>query len=297
MRQLLPALLLLTSLASCGEALVERGYKGVPLFTFVGQIGSTVGPTQFSKPIRAAVFWHPEGEVDPTEVGDELIEQDAISVATRFPGAFELNVFETPPDIEWEPTDKPYRVGLILLYEDRNEDGRFQEGELVGGATNLVLLYVLEDIPAERSDTGVAWKAGYRAEETPMRCQFPAPSYPELCGAPLGQACSTDEQCGAGRCLLRDHKRDWPGGMCIVNASDCRPYGDVPPLRVRESLNGWRSVYPRRCINSDSCRFEAGYDCIDSWCVPGRPPELVLDPQFERSRLCAGDEEEEDDDG
>ena len=55
-------LLALAPVVGCGDALVERGYRGVPLHTFEGQITTVEGDGTFEHPLRASVFWSPSGE-------------------------------------------------------------------------------------------------------------------------------------------------------------------------------------------------------------------------------------------
>ncbi len=112
--------LCLLTLLTCGDPVVEKGFRGEPRFSFTGEVATANSETTFEHALRAAVFWSVDGD---TSLGAKLVEHSAISVAVRFPGLFEVNVFERPLDLAWAEPEADIRVGLVLVYEDLNGDG------------------------------------------------------------------------------------------------------------------------------------------------------------------------------
>lgn len=272
----------LLALVSCGDGLTEAGYRGEPLHTFTGQVTTVSGVTT-SAPLRAAVFWNPRGQ---TDLGEDLVEQDAVSVAVRFPGVFEVNVFEPPPeDVAWVDRGASHRVGLLLVYEDLNGSGRADSGELRGGATHQVLLYARRALKAAESPSGAPLGAGYHALRVPLPCEVEEAD--ELaadtsCGVPIGDPCGADTDCGTGGlCLLRDPSQpSWPGGYCVQPVTpDCRPSGVKASGEAGE-------YWLRRCEEPEHCRLADGYTCAEGACVPATPSALVLSPDFAVAPLC-----------
>jgi hypothetical protein len=284
-------------LVACGDPLVEQGYRGAPLYTFTGQIGSVSGGSTFEAPVRAAVFWSIDGT---TNLHGDLVEQSAIALAVRFPGTFEINVFEPPRDVPWKDPQAPVRVGLVLVYEDVNGNHRLDPGELRGGARNEALLYVERAVPAAASPTGRALAPGFQAQRLPMPCGVPSATAGGDCGVPLGASCDTDADCGTGGlCLHRDEYSDWPGGYCLqrLSAGGCRPAGGV--LLHTEIEGSENSYWHRRCETGADCRFAEGYVCEDWACLPDGPVALILDRSLEVAALCSspGDDADHHPDG
>lgn len=294
------------TLAACGDALVERGYRGEPLHTFQGQVTTVVGDGTFERPLRAAVFWSPSGQ---TVLDDRLVEQSAIAVSVRFPATFEINVFEPPASVPWDDPAAPFRVGVVLLYEDVNGDGHYQPSERRGGARNQALLFVPSPLDAAASPTGVALSAGFHDERLPMPCgvqQEDEVAEGDTCGVTLGAPCTLDADCleagsaagAAARCLLRDSHTTWPGGYCVLDAaaSACRPIGG---RRQSTDVNGGPvgDYWHLGCSDGDDCRLSEGYQCKDNRvCVPGEPASLEIRPDFAVVGLCLMDDEEHEND-
>lgn len=276
------------ALLACGDGLVERGYKGEPLHQFSGQLTSVGGQLTPGLVLRAAIFWSPDGS---TDLSDDLVEQDALSVEVAFPGTFTINVFQPPPAAA-RRTSADYRVGLVLVYEDVNGDGIAQPSERRGGASHTVLLYAERSISARRSPTGRALAPGYHAERVPMPCEEEEHEGGAACGVMLGMACRNDSDCGGpGICVNQDTTHAfWPGGYCAVRAADC-------PARMvgarSTTINGVADSYLHAtCDDADDCRLSDGYQCVGRICLPGEPSALVIEPGFTISRLCAEEEDE-----
>ncbi len=290
------------AVAACGDPVVERGYRGAVQHHLTGQVITAGGPVDFDAPLRASIFW--STETDEAEVGDDLREQAALSVAVRFPGIFEINVFERPPDHRWADTEAAYRVGFILLYEDVDGDGRFAPTELRGGARDLVLLYVERPLTALTSPTGRPLPVGYHTARLPMLCPWTeageAPhddhGLPAGCGVPVGAPCAAGVACvGGGTCVTTLAGQAWPGGYCTVPADDGACAGPGTPALAGVAL--------LPCEDDDDCRLADGYRCVEDaqglrGCQPGAPTALVLDPAFALAPLCAEhDEADEADEG
>ena len=282
-------------LVGCGDPLTEEGFRGAPLYTFSGRIAAVDGPAGFEHPVQAALFWSPGQD---TAITPDLVEQQSISVAVRFPGDFEINIFEPPLALYWHEPDAPYRLGLVLIYEDVDHNGRYTQGELRGGARNQALLYVRRAIPASQSPTGRALSPGFTAQRLPMACHLPESEGEPDCGVPLGDACSVDTDCGAGGvCVTRDRHHHWAGGYCLQphDRQGCVPSGGVKLLSDAQGTE--RYYWHLECETSADCRQEAGYACNleHGACLPADPVALVLDPNLQIAARCAPDDDEDED--
>ena len=291
-RSLLPGAALLLA-PSCGDPLIEQGFRGEPMLTFEGQIGTSNAGSTSGEALRAALFWSPAGD---TALSSDLVEQPALSVAVAFPGTFQINVFEPPPKLAWRDPAALWRVALVLLSQDTDADGRFSLRELRGGARNQAVLWAERALTAAESPTGSALAAGYHAVRLPMPCAVvAAPTDGADCGVPLGAACEADTDCGdAGLCLTRDLQTFWPGGYCVQRAvsGGCTPATGI--LRRTSVADAEGSYWHRRCESPADCRVDTGYRCLDDACFPGEPALLVLDPRMKPGPLCASFEEDHD---
>lgn len=291
-RTLLPGVALSLT-TSCGDPLIEQGFRGEPMLTFEGQIGTSNADSTSGEGLRAALFWSPAGD---TALTADLVEQPSLSVAVAFPGTFQINVFEPPPAVAWRDPAALWRVALVLLSQDADANGRFSLRELRGGARNQAVLWAERALTAAESPTGTALEAGYHAVRLPMPCAVvAAPTDGGDCGVPLGAACEADTDCGdAGVCLTRDLQTFWPGGYCVQRAvsGGCTPAAGV--LRRTSVAEAEGSYWHRRCESPADCRVDAGYRCLDDACFPGEPALLVLDPRMKPGPLCASFEEDHD---
>jgi hypothetical protein len=281
-------------LLSCGDALVEQGYRGEALFQFTGQITTAGRTVDFEAPLRASVFWSPE--VREAELDDALVEQAALSVAVRFPGIFEINVFEHPPALAWAEPDAGFRVGFVLIYEDLNRSGRYDAGELRGGARDQALLYVERPLDAQVSPTGRALTVGFHTARLPMACPWLEAGelhdedarLPAGCALPIGAACASDADCGSATCQTQANATVWPGGYCTAPL-DTPSCAGLAPAHLGGALL-------RPCEDADDCRLIDGYTCAPGdtpalGCQPDAPSALVLDSSLTLAAICAEDEE------
>lgn len=228
-----------TLATACGDGLLDDAYRGEPRFSYAGQMATGGGEPLYQNPLRAGIFWLP---YDPTALAVEdseatlidaagfarlglppdaaLVEQSSIEVAVAFPGYFAINVFADPPP-EAYAADNGLSYGVVLIYEDRNRSGAFDEGELAGGGPSQMVYFarraLADDDPAHRLDRAVT--PGYGLIELPLRCGAPLPTFephPDF-DVRVGAACTDDAACGTeGECLRGDFDGVLPGGYCVL---------------------------------------------------------------------------------
>ncbi|MEZ4434265.1 MAG: hypothetical protein R3F65_17815 [bacterium] len=312
-------LALALALVGCGDGLLDDGYRGEPRFTYAGQMATSGAEPIYTHPLRAGIFWLP---YDPTALfaeGSEatyidrferlglpadkrLVEQRSIAVAVAFPGYFELNVFGDPPPAAHVAANG-VSYGVLLIYEDRDESGAFDDGELAGGGPSQMVYFARRpmtlDDPANPLERDVS--PGYGLIELPLRCGAPLPDYPldPDVNARVGAACAGegDPICGgAGVCLLEDFEGPLPGGYCVLPISalpereaDRAPAG----LTLVETENGGDELeaWYRACNSSADCR--PGYTCQLDVCLPDQLSSLLLDRAIEIEATCAREHEVE----
>ncbi|MBI2566148.1 MAG: hypothetical protein HYV63_03820 [Candidatus Schekmanbacteria bacterium] len=293
------AAVLALALGSCGDALVEHGYRGEPLFTFVGQIRS-FGEIQVGDwPIRASLFWSRTGRSD--EAMDALIEQRSVTVGVTFPSAFTVNVFEPPPPELGADALSPYAVGLVLAYQDVDGNDAYTPGqdpeELLGGATESAVLWVPQELAADESPTGRDLAAGFSIVHLPLPCGAFEPASGDAeddCGVALGSACQSDADCGdAGVCLSAPDWSTFRNGYCVLpeTVGGCAPlHGSLIGLFGLDSfgfeIGSW--YWFRVCTDDAECRLSESYGCdyVLSACWPRDPVWLDITRDFSVWPLC-----------
>ncbi|MFN3197182.1 MAG: hypothetical protein ACE366_02020 [Bradymonadia bacterium] len=148
----LKAISLAMVLAGCGDPLEDASYRGEPLLVLQGEVrvqstGLTVDevadlPQPASGTLRVALFWSRAAEAAQQV---SLIEQQAVTTS-RFPARYALSLYSPPPMevmVEAPEGNGEVAVGLLLVYIDANEDGRWDPAtdRLVGGARQRALVY------------------------------------------------------------------------------------------------------------------------------------------------------------
>jgi hypothetical protein len=248
-------------LVSCGDPLVDAEYRGEPLYRFRGIINDYRFEDRGGlENYRASIFWTPNGDTFTPPAA--MIEQRTVAVANVFPPDVEIIVFN-PPDAETIATaTTSYLVGMVLLYEDQDRDGRFTDGELRGGAPANVLIYANQPLSRELSPTGKELPAGYSLHPTPLPCHAIAPvaaaRLEENCGVPLGAPCMNSEECGAGVC------GDWvTPNQCVIDyeASECVPVQGayIPAVEV-DGMSYAAESWHLACDSDDDC--PAGHNLV-----------------------------------
>ncbi|HOX43776.1 MAG TPA: hypothetical protein PK668_09260 [Myxococcota bacterium] len=243
------------------DPLVDEGYRGEPLFAFRGRVVSYEGTLPGGE-LKVSLFWSPSGQSQvPVE---ELREQASASVSVDFPSVFEIRVFYPPGAEDLVAADPPWGLALILVYQDRDGNGRFTPGaspsELVGGAEDRVLLYAPAPLPKEQSPTGAPLERGFSLAAVPLDCggDYQGVQGTEECGVPLGAACAADGDCGAqGVCLLELGAYALQRGMCAMRLTElgCQPLGGT-------GISLGEVVWIRPCASSLQCP-RTGYSCVD----------------------------------
>lgn len=278
----------------CGEALVDDAYRGAPLLTVRGQISQVRGALALQNDLRVAVFWSPTGS---TTIDDTLVEQADVSVQLQFPALFEINLFAPPSGIAWRD-DGPVHVGLVLIYDDANRNGRFELSELQGGARNLALLFAERNATADESPTGRSLAQGLSLARMPLRCEpveTETPDAPTGWAMQVGLPCGVPTDCGVEadwRCVTEDDDIYWSGGYCARDLSPGLPEAEgVEPgsIWVNDVLT---ALWMRECNADADCR--ADYVCQAEICRPDQPYTLVIVRDFATTPLCPEDDEGDD---
>lgn len=315
--RLLGSALALLPALGCGDGLLGEQYRGEPRFSYAGQMATAGGEPIYTHPLRTGIFWMP---YDPTAIaledseatlidgferlglppGAQLIEQSSIAVDVAFPGYFELNVFADPPANVYV-ADNGVSYGVLLIYEDTNENGVFDEGELAGGGPSQMVYYARQAMPEGQADNPLerTVSPGYGLIELPLRCGEPLPTYEKEVGFDvfLGAACTDDAACGAdGVCLQRDFEGVLPGGYCVV------PIEVLPEVEADRATATMTLVetekdgvelkaWYRACSSSAECR--EGYTCQNDVCLPDQLSSLLLDRDVRIEGTCAIEHEVE----
>ena len=235
------------ALVACSSPLVDSTYRGEPLFTFTGQVLQVAGFAPTGAPVRVSLFWSPSGNT--TLGAADLIEQRAVSVDIAFPATFAIRVFE-PPEAR-HLTDNGIGVGLVLVYEDGNNNERLDAGELLGGASDRSVIFTRRAIADVASPTQRALSPGFQLVRMAASCGAASCSYP------LGAACSGDADCGGGTCLADDLL---PGGYCVLLA-DAAPCVPSESALILDFASDGSSVFLAGCQRDGDCRVAEGYVC------------------------------------
>ncbi len=306
------ALLLAASLGGCGDGLLDARYRGEPLFAYSGQLASSGAEPVYVFALRAGVFWLPYDPTAQRVPGTEstviegfdriegiapdaaLVEQASIAVAVRFPGYFDLNVFAAPP-ADVHTTADGLSYGVLLVYEDRDGDARFDVGELVGGGPSQLVYYARGSLAADATPLARPVTPGYGLVELPLRCGVPLPEYPldETYEVRVGAACTGegDPACGpGGTCLLADLDGPLPGGYCVLDGGAIDVAGGVEPPETMALVETERDgveleAWYRTCDATAGCR--EGYTCQQHICLPDGASPLLLDRTVEIEATCA----------
>ena len=153
---------LLLLLLACGDALVDRRYKGEPLLKVRGSVISDFTPEELELtdgPLAVALDW---AELDESTSAPRV----SAVVTTDFPARYTLRLYEPPPDRAYfdAPWSEGARVAVAtpILYMDEDRDGTWDAGEeqVVGGAHDIVLLHTRKPLridAVEPPGTPSAW--------------------------------------------------------------------------------------------------------------------------------------------
>jgi hypothetical protein len=281
------------ALASCGDPLVDSGYRGVPFAHLQGDVtwgGYTDKPDPTS--LRIALFFAPDPETSDAE---KLLEATGSTTpVSGLPSFFVMNLFSLPtPDLLVHHPDGSlagYGIARLMVYQDQNRNNRHDPGEpILGFEPASAYVYVPADLAAEQSPSHAPLAAGLYHTIVPHAevCGVPPPPAPpapppgasETCGVPLGNPCNVDDDCQGGTCLVQS-KTPWPAGYCVITEppahGPCRPstgvYYASPQFAPR--LPGVVGYYLKGCTQDTDCDRGIGderiYACdpILRACVP-----------------------------
>lgn len=251
------SLIAIWALTSCGS-IVDDSYRGVPLLELRGQIFSFDASVPATASYRASVFWSNDGTFDLSATN--LVEQPGLAVEVDFPSAFTINVFE-PPSGGLTQSNLPYRLGFLVIYEDLDGNGKFTEGEVRGGASDVLIVHADAAVDAADSISERPLQPGYQLVRIPLECH---------CGANLGIACTDNESCGTnGVCIDEIDDLTFPGGFCMVELKQGRCYPKNSfHLEYDDGVGGMRYLAHQTCRVDGECRAAEGYKCCAGFCLP-----------------------------
>jgi hypothetical protein len=244
----------------CGTPLADDSVGGEPLVTLEGEATGVA-----SAPLTGELFWMPRGASPYTSFG-ELKPQASTHKALEVPRSFTWAIFDPPPDeaLITLPGGARYALGMALMFEDRDGDSTWSEGEpIVGDAHFSRLLYTPEDLTAAQSPTHFPIPSGYHVVGAQFGCPGPPQPVrdPTDCGNPLGDPCESDTECGPGGTCMLTGPPPWPHGACVVSdppASGCRPStGRLVHLGASEGGLYWA----QSCERDSDCTRGAPYQC------------------------------------
>lgn len=179
----------------CGTPLTNEAYRGEPLFKVEGQLGSASSTKETPQNVRASIFWSSAFEVESVQ---DLVEQSSTSAEVRFPSTFELRFFRRP-EIEHALKDtQGVSIGVMLLYEDRDQNKLFNgDDRLLGGTTSKGIVFSKGPLTL----SGVSIPAGFSLIDLPfLNCPeelFPNPHEAHMHGVEscAVQGCPEELRC------------------------------------------------------------------------------------------------------
>jgi hypothetical protein len=294
--------------AGCGDGIAGGDYQGDPLVTLRGNVMGSADLVDTAHPsVRIAVFFSPGGP-RVTDL-NAYVEQPATARVAEVPFSFTINVFDPPgPEHLYTVpgTSTSYAIGQLLAYSDRNANNKRDSDEPIIGVTAArAILYTAQPLPAEVSPTGRLLPAGYSLVSLPLACMPAAPTQSAPAGGPgcmasLSQPCSTDADCGVGKCT-KFFMDPWPQGGCVLPdppPPGCPPASAVRVVDMRPPMSGMTMGPPMGtaywvagCNSNDDCgRDGPPYQCDMSvrGCLPTALTLVTLDNSPQVAPYCQG---------
>jgi len=293
----------MTFAAGCNGSLVGHDYQGDPLFSIQARLYSYQDLRFLDSDIRVSLFWSPSGKTDvPLE---ELIEQVSVSTSIRLPNVTTVHIYHPPLDHYLRREDPRYGVALILVYTDRDGNGRLtpsaNPSELLGGGEDTVLLYAPYLLEATQSPTDQILFPGFYLAHLPQSCGFHVSEEQidslEDCEVSLGAACNGNASCGgSGKCLKEMNWTPFPGKYCVQPYSEtgCRPSDGVKLIVYEGPRTGVNTYWFKGCRSDGECRQQEGYECdmLQHTCLPIERVWLILKKDFSMQRFCVDTEDD-----
>jgi len=283
---------------SCGDPRMDEHYQGAPLLKYRGQVAYSDIFPDAKYDIRLSVFWCPAGI--ESDVGFWR-EQTSTSISIQFPSTFVIELYQPPNDFHFMTELPDLAMGRILLYDDKNQDGRFSKHDsFVGGADSKAIIYVKNPLALSESPLGLGLEKGFYLINIPMNCNKSAHVQPHpgeapgsaICASLLGHACTKETQeqdCKGGECLPDDGSIfGMPGGYCTlkVQENSCPPtFGNIMLWTHAGEKDAY---YFKSCDSNLSCRGDEGYICQSPQkvCIPDTPVFLLLEPDYIPAEFC-----------
>ena len=156
----------------CGDVLTDASYQGDPVYVVRGQIHSFASSDELDAAhLRASIFWNTQG--DPTKPA-QLMEQPSMSAQVEFPSSFAIRIFQRPQTQHWVTSaERAYAQGLVLIYDDRQGNGRYDEGTdaFLGGSLSKGLIYAPKSLSQSTLGTASA-PQGFSLVALPIPCRL-----------------------------------------------------------------------------------------------------------------------------
>lgn len=267
------------------DPVVDANYRGTPVFSFEGQLAAAEGIGDNGHEFRTTLMWLSDLSADPATQSPRLStarEQSSAAVELQFPSGFRIDLFAPPDDAMLLP-GRGLGVALIVVYEDRNGDGRLtlnaQPPELVGGAPYEALVYAKDATAAANAPFGEPVAPGFQLVRIPLFCGDQVDVIPARCETPLGAPCTSDQACGTeGVCLQSVDGLSWPGGACALryNTVTC----EVPEYSGFYFNSDGEAWFIQGCDRDSDCRD--GYFCDHGaeGCIPDDDPAFSSAPSL-----------------
>ncbi|HNN92115.1 MAG TPA: hypothetical protein PKI03_07605 [Pseudomonadota bacterium] len=293
------------ALAACGDGLADRDYQGEPLLTVRGNVKGASDILPLEEPLlRLSAFWSPRGPRVKSVA--ELIEQPSITAQSSVPFSFTLKVFDTPQAQHYTnlPGGSRFALGTLLGYYDRNRNLRRDSDEPILANAHSILLYLPQTLSENLSPGGKALAAGYYQAASALACPpepggVPLPPDPVIagsdCSAALGQACSSNSDCGRGVCI-RELLAPWPGGGCVLPdplPAGCGSTGITRITWAAEAEAGKPASPPvtywvKRCSTDRDCGRSFPYQCDVAYgaCLPTGLVLMNLSDSLPAPQFC-----------
>ena len=272
---------------ACNTGLVPSDYRGEAVFTVEGLVNDFRVGEDLDAKLSAGLFW---STIPTTTTNPQLLAQHGRSaVAVEFPARFTVNVFGPP---EEALPSRPYEIGQLLVFDDRDGDQRMDPGELRGGAPFHAVIYTSSPIDRQRSPTRRALPAGFSLVTLPLPCDAETSTRGvdrNDCGVALGATCSRDEDCGGlGTCLSEPFYIDFRGGYCALPeaSTTCTPAGGTTVGFFDFSEETVTNLWLKACETDADCRNDQECQFGLEACLGRSPIFLDIDRDFEMFDLC-----------
>jgi hypothetical protein len=251
--------LLAIVVVGCGDPVMEKDFRGDPLFSFEGSVVTYIDDRHSDHTLRVSPFWNPDGVKKVLK--ENLREQSSASVTVSFPAKFEINIFRPPKPEDLVKGEPKYGMALMVVYKDFNDDGHYSahdSDEFFGSARDHVLFYAPQTIDPAISPIGIALPQGFSLLRMPMRCKGHSFSHRSTARELplLGHPCSQSKECG-------------PGGYCLNPRQDCSFINGYCSSLQPASFDKNTAVpvdlqiafWLRRCVDASDCQRD-GYRCL-----------------------------------